>query len=184
MNRNVLRIGFLCLASALFLAGCGNKVSASGKATTLAPAAVEHEENTGLVTVDRPDQFPFVTAGEHMETPELHVTGSVSPDVSRNIPVISLASGRVVEIHARIGDAVTEGQLLMRIQSSDISQAFSDYRQALADEELASKQLERAELLYEKGAIAQKDVEVAEDAEVKTKVTVETTTEHLRLLGA
>jgi len=184
MNRNVLRIGFLCLASALFLAGCGNKVSASGKATTLAPAAVEHEENTGLVTVDRPDQFPFVTAGEHMETPELNVTGSVSPDVSRNIPVISLASGRVVEIHARIGDAVTEGQLLMRIQSSDISQAFSDYRQALADEELASKQLERAELLYEKGAIAQKDVEVAEDAEVKTKVTVETTTEHLRLLGA
>src|SRR5579862_8221600 len=150
MNRNVLRIGFLCLASALFLAGCGNKVSASGKATTLAPAAVEHEENTGLVTVDRPDQFPFVTAGEHMETPELNVTGTVSPDVSRNIPVISLASGRVIEMRARIGDSVAKGQLLMRVQSADVSQAFSDYRQAVADETLSHAQLERSKLLFEK----------------------------------
>ena len=137
---------------------------------------MEHEENTGFVKVDRPDQFPLVTAGERTEAPELNVTGTVNPDVSRNIPVISLASGRVVEIHARIGDAVTKGQLLMRVQSSDISQAFSDYRQALADEKLASKELERSKILYEKGAIAQKDVEVAEDAEAKAKVTVETTT--------
>ena len=148
------------------------------------PVTVEHEESAGLVKVDHPDQFPLVTAGERREAPELNVTGSVSPDVSRNIPVISLASGRVVEIHARIGDTVTKGQLLMRIQSADISQAFSDYRQALADEKLASKQLERSQLLYEKGAIAQKDVEVAEDAAAKAKVTVENTTERLRVLGA
>ena len=184
MNRNILLTGFICLGLVLFLCGCGNNVDASAKATTLPPAVVEHEENTELVTVDRPDQFPFVTAGERTEAQDLNVTGSVSPDVSRNIPVISLASGRVVEIHARIGDTVTKGQFLLRVQSSDISQAFSDYRQALADDKLASKQLERSQLLYGKGAIAQKDVEVAEDAEAKAKVTVETTTEHLRVLGA
>ena len=100
------------------------------------------------------------------------------------IPVISLASGRVVEIHARIGDTVTKGQLLLRIQSSDISQAFSDYRQALADEKLASKQLERSQLLFGKGVIAQKDVEVAEDTAAKVKILVENTTERLRVLGA
>jgi cobalt-zinc-cadmium efflux system membrane fusion protein len=184
MNRNILLTSLICLVSAFFLAGCGNKVDASAKETTLPLATVEHEENTGLVTVDHPERFPLVTAGERTEAPDLNVTGSVSPDVSRNIPVISLASGRVVEIHARIGDTVTKGQLLMRIQSSDISQAFSDYRQALADETLASKQLERAQLLYGKGVIALKDVEVAEDAEAKARVTVETTTEHLRVLGA
>jgi cobalt-zinc-cadmium efflux system membrane fusion protein len=108
----------------------------------------------------------------------------VNPDVSRNIPVISLASGRVVEIRARVGDTVTKGQLLMRVQSADVSQAFSDYRQAVADEKLTSAQLSRATLLYDKGAIAQKDVEVAEDAAAKSKVTVENTTERLRLLGA
>jgi cobalt-zinc-cadmium efflux system membrane fusion protein len=134
--------------------------------------------------VDHPDQFPVVKAGQIVDAPELNTTGSVSPDVSRNIPVISLASGRVVEIHARIGDTVNKGDLLMRVQSSDISQAFSDYRQAVADEKLASKQLERSQILYEKGAIAQKDVEVAEDAAAKAKVTVENTTEKLHLLGA
>jgi len=184
VNRNKLLAGFICLGVVLFFAGCGNKVDASAKNTSLLPAVVEHDENTELVSVERPDQFPFVAAGSHMEAQELNVTGSVNPDVSRNIPVISLASGRVVEIHTRIGDKVTKGQFLLRIQSSDISQAFSDYRQALADEKLSSKQLDRAQLLYGKGAMAQKDLEVAENAEAKAQVTVETTTEHLRVLGA
>jgi membrane fusion protein, heavy metal efflux system len=32
------------------------------------------------------------------------VTGVVQPDIARAVPVISLASGRVVEIKARLGD--------------------------------------------------------------------------------
>jgi membrane fusion protein, heavy metal efflux system len=134
--------------------------------------------------VDHPEQFPVVTAGEHSAAPELRATGTVSADVSRNIPVISLASGRIVEIDARLGDTVTKGQLLLKVLSQDIAQAFSDYRQAVADETLAKAQLERSKELLEKGAIAKKDEEVAEDAAVKAKVTVETTIEHLKVLGA
>ena len=159
-------------------------MDADAKSVALTPATIEHERNNGGVKVSRPEQFPLVTAGERVHAPDLNVTGAVGPDVSRNIPVISLASGRVVDIRARIGDTVTKGQLLMRVQSNDISQAFSDYRQAVADEKLASSQLNRAKLLYEKGVMAQKDLEVAEDADAKAKVTVETTTEKLRLLGA
>jgi cobalt-zinc-cadmium efflux system membrane fusion protein len=159
-------------------------VKADAKAEMPPAAVVEPEPDASVVKVDHPEQFPLATAVEYNAAPELRVTGTVNPDVSRNIPVISLASGRVVEIHARIGDTVTKGQLLMRVQSSDISQAFSDYRQALADETLSRAQLDRAKILYEKGAIAQKDVEVAEDADAKAKVVVETTTERLRLLGA
>jgi cobalt-zinc-cadmium efflux system membrane fusion protein len=186
MKRNCFLTALMCLSISLGLSGCGSSVDAKASAKDTAPllVPVEHENNSGLVTVDHPDQFPLVTAGLRTEAQELNVTGSVTADVSRNIPVISLASGRVVEIHARIGDTVTKGQLLMRVQSSDISQAFSDYRQAVADEKLAKKQLERSQLLYEKGAIAQKDVEVAEDAEAKAQVTVENTTEKLRVLGA
>jgi cobalt-zinc-cadmium efflux system membrane fusion protein len=98
--------------------------------------------------------------------------------------VISIASGRVVDIRARLGDTVTKGQILMQIQSADVAQAFSDYRQAVADETLARAQLDRSKLLYDKGAIAQKDLEVAVDAEAKAKVTLETTVDHLRVLGA
>ena len=148
------------------------------------PAQVEHEQDGGAFVVDHPEQFVLATAGEYKAAPELNVTGSVSPDVSRNIPVISIASGRVVEIRARLGDTVTKGQILMRIQSADIAQAFSDYRQAVADETLARTQLERSKLLYEHGAVSLNDFQVAQDAEAKAKITVETAIEHLRVLGA
>jgi len=149
------------------------------------PAAqVEQEQDGGAFSVDRPERFPLATAESYEARPELDVTGAVSPDISRNIPVVSIATGRVVDIYARLGDTVTKGQLLMRVQSQDIAQAFSDYRQAVADETLASTQLARSKLLYEHGAIAQNDLQIAEDAETKAKVTVETTLDHLRVLGA
>jgi len=172
------------LGASLILAGCGQKVEANPKLGEPPSADVIHESDGSLLQVDRPNQFPIVTAGEHDAAPELKTTGTVSADVSRNIPVISLASGRIVEIDAGLGDAVTKGQLLLKVQSQDIAQAFSDYRQAVADETLAKAQLERAKILLEKGAIAQKDEEVAEDADIKAKVTVETATEHLKVLGA
>ena len=142
-----------------------------------------HESDGSVFRVDHPEQFPIATAGERDAAPELDTTGTVSADISRNIPVISLASGRIVEIDARLGDTVTKGQLLLKVQSQDIAQAFSDYRQAVADETLAKAQLDRSKMLLEKGAIAQKDEEVAEDADVKAKVTVETAVEHLKVLG-
>ena len=126
----------------------------------------------------------MATAGQHEAAPELNVTGAVSPDVSRNIPVVSLASGRVVDIHARLGDTVSKGQLLMRVQSQDISLAFSDYRQAVADETLVRTQLDRSKGLYEHGAIALNDLQVAQDTEAKVRITVETTMDHIRVLGA
>jgi cobalt-zinc-cadmium efflux system membrane fusion protein len=172
------------LAVSLILSGCGQKVQANPKLGEPPPADVVHESDGSLFRVDNPKQFPIVTAGEHDAAPELKTTGTVTADVSRNIPVISLASGRIVEIDARLGDAVTKGQLLLKVQSQDIAQAFSDYRQAVADEALAKTQLERAKILLDKGAIAQKDEEVAADADTKARITVETATEHLKVLGA
>ena len=169
----------------LILAGCGAKGGQPDpKGEAPPPAQVEQEPDANHVKVDHPDQFPLATAVAHTAAPEMNVTGTVSADVSRNVPVISLASGRVVEIHAKLGDEVTKGQLLMRVQSADISGAFSDYRKAQADEVLARAQLDRAKLLVEKGAIAQKDLEVAQDTEDKAAVDVETARERLRVLGA
>lgn len=148
------------------------------------PAKVETVGDPNLVKVDHPEQFKVVSATEYMASPELNVTGVVNPDVSRNVPVISLAAGRVLEIHAKLGDTVTKGELLMKVQSTDISSAFSDYRQAVADLKLATAQLARAKTLYDGGAMAQKDYEVAVDTQEKAQVTLEATEEHLRVLGA
>ncbi len=129
-------------------------------------------------------QFPLTAAVARQATSQLVVTGVVAPDISRTVPVISIATGRVVDIKARLGDTVKKGQLLMQVQSADVASAFSDYRKAVADEQLANTQLERAKILYDKGAISQNDLQTAENAENKAKVDVETSREHLRVLGA
>jgi len=134
--------------------------------------------------VDHPEQFPLTRAGEYAASPELNVTGVVSPDVSRQAPVPSLASGRVVEIDARLGDEVKQGQLLFKVRSTDIAGAFSDYQKAVRNEQLAQIQLNRAKLLYDNGAVPKSSLEVAQTTEDNAKVDLGTTTEHLRLLGA
>jgi len=88
-----------------------------------------------------------------------------------------------VEIRARLGDTVQKGQVLLRVLSPDIASAFADYRKATADEVLVRKQFDRAQILYDKGAISLNDFQVAEDAESKAKVDVETTQERLHVLG-
>jgi membrane fusion protein, heavy metal efflux system len=174
----------LSLAALLPLAGCGGDAGKNAAAEAPPPAKVEHEGDASIVQVDNASQFPLATAAEYRAAPQLVVTGVVSPDVSRTVPVISIASGRVVEIRARLGDTVKKGQLLLRVQSADIAAAYSDYRKAVASEVLAKTQLDRATGLYDHGAISLNDFQVAQDTENKAKVDVETTAEHLRVLGA
>ena len=183
----MIRMGaeYLALTFALagFVAGCGES-KGDPKAEAPPGAKVEHEQDVNMVRVDHPEQFPLFTAIEHAATTQLVATGVVSPDVARTVPVISIATGRVVEVKARLGDTVKKGQLLMRVQSADIAAAFSDYRKAQADEKLAAVQLERAKLLYEKGAFSLNEYQTAEDVENKAQVDVETAAEHLRVLGS
>lgn len=157
----------------------------AAKAADVAPPAaqIEAAPDASLVKVDRPEQFALVAAASYSAASEIVATGQVVADVSRTVPVISLASGRVVETHARLGDAVKKGQLLLKVRSSDISMAYSDYRKAVASEALAKTQLQRAQILYDKGALAQKDLEVSQDVDVRARVDVETTENRLRVLG-
>src|SRR5450631_1827680 len=171
----------LAFASLLALVGCTAHADPAAEAPP--PANVVPGADPSLFTVDHPEQFPLTAAVERPTTSELVVTGAVTPDVARNVPVVSLASGRVVAIHARLGDTVQKGQLLLTIRSDDVAGGFDAYRKAVADELLARKQLNRAVDLYAHGAIAQQDLEVAQDAADDAKVTLETATEHLRLLG-
>jgi cobalt-zinc-cadmium efflux system membrane fusion protein len=172
----------LLLLFGVVLAGC-NKSKADANATAPTPAVVVPDMDANNFKVDHPERFMLATASEYKAAPELNVTGVVTPDVSRTVPVISLATGKVIEIHARLGDVVKKGQLLLRVQSSDVAGAFSDYRKAVNDERLARVQFERAQLLFEKGAVAKSVLETFEGAEQDAKVTLETALEHLRLLG-
>ena len=155
MNRTLLLETVLCLGVALSTAACGKNVTAASVRddTGPHPVKVEPDMDANNFTVEHPERFPLATAGEYVASPELNVTGVVNPDVSRQVPVPSLASGRVVEIAARLGDEVKKGQLLFKVRSTDIAGAFSDYHKAVRNEQLAKIQLDRAKLLYDDGAV-------------------------------
>src|SRR6202167_3408837 len=173
----------MVLIATLVINGCKSEKDVVA-AEAPPPAKVISGVDVSFFAVEHPERYPIVTATEYQAPSQLFVTGTVIPDIARTVPVISLASGRVVDVRARLGDTVKKGQLLLRVRSDDISGGFSAYRIAVSDELLARKQLDRAKQLYEHGAIAQQDLEVAQDTEDDAKTTLDTATEHLRLLGS
>jgi len=200
MNRLLVLEAALCLSAILLVTGCEKKVAAQDKveaSTGPVPIQVEPDLDANNFKVTHPEQFPLATAGEHVAAPELNVTGVVSPDVSRQVPVPSLATGRIVEIDARLGDEVTKGQLLFKVRSPDIAGAYSNYQQAVKNEllmvdndRLANIQLNRAKTLFDDGAYPRSTLEIAENAVVGTQTAVEdakvvtaTAKEQLGLLG-
>jgi membrane fusion protein, heavy metal efflux system len=181
MNWRITAIPALLLA--LFATGCGeSKPDINAEAPP--PLKVQRVEDRDLFKVDHPGQFELTQAVAHTATSQLRATGTVNPDIARTVPVISIATGRIVEIRARLGDSVQKDQVLMRVQSADVAGAYSDYQKAVADEQLAATQMERAQLLYAKGAISLNDLQVAQDTDAKAKVDVKTTAEKLRVLGS
>ncbi len=179
-RRSVIKF-VACLAACLSIVACEKKFNpADGAPQSSKPKEVG---DMSLVAVDKPDQFPLVPA-EGIEAPaELKVTGTVNPDISREVPVISLASGRVVDIKTRLGNDVKKGQLLLRVQSPDITNAFDAYLKAVNDEQLANKAYARAKDLYEHGAVPQSTLEQAEDTEKDMRADLNAAEEQLKTLG-
>src|SRR5580700_6194050 len=185
MKTKKMEFGLLAItmASLLALAGCGKGQGDVAAQEAPPPAQIIPGVDVTLFAVEHPEQYPIATATQYQAPSQLVANGVVLPDIARTVPVITLASGRVVDIRARLGDAVQKDQVLLRVRSDDVAGGFDAYRKAVSDELLARKQLNRTKDMYEHGAMAEQDLEVAQDAEDDAKTTLETATEHLRLLG-
>jgi cobalt-zinc-cadmium efflux system membrane fusion protein len=171
------------LAFALLLAALGGAAACSKDtpaATSKPPVTVDPD----VFDTDQPQLFKTAKAETRALPTQVTANGTVSPDVNRTIHVTSLGGGRVVDLKVKLGDAVTKGQTLLVISSPDLSAATSDYQKAKADEVLSHKALDRAQMLFDRGAIAAKDLEAAQDAEDKAKVDVETAEHHIQVMGA
>jgi cobalt-zinc-cadmium efflux system membrane fusion protein len=168
---------------ALLLASLGAGMACS-KDTPAATSKPPVTLDPDVFDTDQPELFKTAKAETRSLPTLVTANGTVSPDVNRTIHVTSLGGGRVVDLKVKLGDNVKKGQTLLVISSPDLSAAFSDYQKAQADEVLARKALDRAQMLYDRGAIAAKDKETAQDIEDKAKVDVETAQHHVQILGA
>ncbi len=170
---------------AVSLAGCHKQDEAGREAQEAPPAPPTSVASgqSGTVQVDHPNQFPLVAATVRNVYRTLDATGSVNPDVSRELPVLSLANGRVLNLRVRLGDTVRKGQPIMDVQSPDISAAFGNYIKAVNDEHLARITLDRDKGLYDKGAIPQTQLELAENGEQDAQALLTASEQQLRILG-
>jgi cobalt-zinc-cadmium efflux system membrane fusion protein len=173
---------FLLCVLALSSAAC-NDGKADPRAEAPPPAQVLPDMDANNFKVDHAELFPLATAAEYTTAPALQVNGVVQPDISRAVPVISLAAGRVVEVKARLGDTVKKGQLLLKVQSNDVSGAYQAYRKSVNDELLARLNFERQKLLYDKGAVSHSALEQAEDVARNAQADLDATTAQLKILG-
>ena len=166
------------------LTGCkGTEPDRSAQEAPPAQPAVVEAGGNGLVKVDKPERFTLTAVTTRNTVSTLNVTGTVSPDVSREIPVLSIANGRVVALHAGLGDYVRKGQLIMEVQSPDVATAFAAYLKAVADEHLTQVVLNRDKLLYDKGAIAQSQLEIAQNGEDDARAALLAAQQQLGILG-
>jgi cobalt-zinc-cadmium efflux system membrane fusion protein len=157
--------------------------SSDTKADAVGSPATLSSNDPNVFEVAHPEQFPLVGVEMRKVADQLNANGVVAPDVSLTVHVTSLSAGRVIDIRARLGDEVKKGQVLVVIRSQDLALAISDYQKSVADKLLARKALDRAKLLYDHGAVPQKDLETAQDTEEKTKVDVQTAAARIRILG-
>jgi membrane fusion protein, heavy metal efflux system len=169
------------LATVLSLVACNKSSNPADGAPP--PAQVISSGNAGLVRVDNPERFRLATADQIEIHPQLRVTGTVNPDVAREVPVISLASGRVVDIRARLDDHVKKGDLLLKVQSPDITNAFDTYLKAANDYQLANKAYVRAKDLHDHGAISLGMLEQAEDTQRNAQADLTAAEQQLNTLG-
>jgi len=92
-------------------------------------------------------------------------TGVIRPVVGAEVNVGSRVSGTVVELPVRVGDRVTEGQVLARLDATPFEAALDEARAELAVDvprvALAESTLRRRRSLAVQGLLSEEDLEIA-----------------------
>jgi len=100
---------------------------------------------------------------------ELALSGKVAYGEDRYSKISSPLQGRVVEVRVKLGDRVKAGDVLLVIDSPDITAAYSDFIKHASDLEYATRAYGLAKDLYETKALPQKDLKQAENDLVKAR---------------
>ena len=90
MRRPRIEMAMFSLTVGLSLVGCSDQHN-DRNAGAPPPLKVEGAADPNVFQVDHPDKFPLAEAAERVTTSQLTATATVSPDVSRTVPVVSLA---------------------------------------------------------------------------------------------
>ena len=133
-----------------------------------------------------PDQMSHVQVVDIQPTTwtrTLRLTGAVAYNADHTTPVIAQVSGPVSRVIAVPGEKVRRAQPLLYVASPDYSQMRANYLKAKDAYSLAQKNYARSQDLYQHHAIATRDLEQAESAQVAAQADLAAAESALRVLG-
>lgn len=113
----------------------------------------------------------------------LVLTGSVAYDENRLVHLASNAKGRVASIPVDLGAPVRRGDPLVWLESVELSHAWDEFVQSLAELRVALGALERARALLDARAISAAEVQAREASYLSKKAEAETAERALRMYG-
>ncbi|GJL70208.1 MAG: RND transporter [Nitrospirales bacterium] len=112
-------------------------------------------------------------------TPILTLAAKVDFGEDQYSRISSPLSGRVIEVRAKLGKKVHAGEILLIVDSPEISEAYSKFVQEASQVEYAKRAYDLANDLYDAKALPEKDVKLAKNDLVKTLATYRRAKSHL-----
>lgn len=190
MNRKKLWIAVL-VAIAVLAGGCGGsddeKAAKAGKKDEQAAGKEEGHKDEGLIKLSDEEASRAGVKTQSIDEQQLAdtvtVTGTIEPNRERIASVVPRLQGRIVNVTAKLGDSVKQGQTLATIESIEGGEAFAAYEQAMAEANVAATAFERAERLHKEQIIAGKDYQRARAEFEKTRAQARAAGDKLRMLG-
>jgi len=150
------------------------------------PPALVHRGDKIFVPESSPlrQRLTVTPAAAEPTSGRITAPGIVESDPVRTVTVLPPGGGRVRDVRITLGDRVQRGQLLLRIDSPDVSQAYADHDKASSAARLAASNLQRAEGQFKIGAIAQRELDQARNDDRQAAAEYARSREHLRAIGA
>jgi membrane fusion protein, heavy metal efflux system len=169
-------------AYVLILSSCNSSHEAS---STDQPANFERQGNLIVIPEGSPlrQQLKFETAQAESIKLQLAAPAVVEANPDRQARICPPLAGRIARLDVRLGDAVSQGQLLATLQSPDYMAAQSDFTKAKSALLLVTRTWERQKDLLEHKIVAQKDVEQAQKDLEAAQSDLGSATARLRTFG-
>lgn len=182
------------ITAATALGGCGGpdrpaeaKGKVAEKRSQTEKGGAEEHRDEGLIKLSDEELsragVKVAAAEEEQLATTLTVTATVAANQERVAHVLPRFSGRVVNVNAKLGDRVKQGQILAALDSIEAGEAQSAYAQAAADAAVAKAAFDRAERLNADQIIPAKEYQRARADYEKTRAQLRAAEDRLRAFG-
>ena len=158
-----------------FLISCSNNES-DEKVETKNP----NEVTAKLETLK---QISIEPAKKYAIRRTIDIPGSIEVKQNLLAKIGSPVKGRIVEINVMLGQRVRKGEVLAKINSTDLAKMQLEYIKAVQQVELKAKSFERAELLFAEGVVSEAQMLERKTELAAAKAEMQASNDQLQVLG-